>query len=399
MWKGEERMPKLNAVKVQAIRKPGRYGDGETLFLYVSRGGTKSWVQRVTIDGKRRDIGLGPYPVVSLAKARRRAFENRVAIADGRDPLAEKHKAAVPTFRQAAERTFEAHKVRWRNARHAAGWWQTLERHAMPRLGNMRVNKIDREAVLAVLTPIWGTRQETARRVRQRIRTILGWALAHGFVEHNMADAVAGALPAMPTVQEHHRALPYSEVRDALATVEASQASLAVKLCFEFVVLTAARSGEAREATWDEIDLDAREWRVPGARMKSGTEHRVPLSSAAVEVLKRAQTLDDGSGIVFASPRKRGQALSNMALTKLLRDVKLADRATAHGFRSAFRTWAAEKTSASHAVMELSLAHAVGSSVERSYARSDLFTKRRALMQRWADYVTSSGAQVIKLHG
>ena len=392
-------MGKLTAIKVQAIRKPGRYGDGETLFLNVARGGTKSWVQRVTIDGKRRDVGLGPWPAVSLAKARRRAFENRVAIADGRDPLAEKHKAAVPTFRQAAERTFEAHKVRWRNARHAAGWWQTLERHAMPRLGNVRVNKIDREAVLAVLTPIWGTRMETARRVRQRIRTILGWALAHGFVEHNMADAVAGALPAMPTVQEHHRALPYQEVKDALATVEASQASLAVKLGFRFTVLTAARSGEVREAVWSEIDFDAREWRIPGARMKSGTEHRVPLSDAALAVLEQARALKNDSGLVFPSPLKPDRPLSNMTMTKLLRDVKLADRATVHGFRSAFRTWASEQTNTAHAVMEMALAHAVGSSVERSYARSDLFTKRRALMQRWADYVTSSGAEVIKLHG
>ena len=392
-------MPKLTAVKVQAIRKPGRYGDGETLFLYVSRGGTKSWVQRVTIDGKRRDIGLGAYPVVSLAKARRRAFENRVAIADGRDPLAEKHKAAVPTFRQAAERTFEANKPRWRNARHAAGWWQTLERYAMPRLGNMRVNRIGREDVLAVLTPIWGTRMETARRIRQRMRTILGWAVAHGFVEHNVVEAISGALPAMPTVQEHHRALPYREVKDALATVEASQASLAVKLCFRFTVLTAARSGEAREALWSEIDFDAREWRIPGTRMKSGTEHRVPLADAALAVLEQARALKNDSDLVFPSPLKPGRPLSNMTMTKLLRDVKLADRATVHGFRSAFRTWASEQTNTAHAVMEMALAHAVGSSVERSYARSDLFAKRRALMQRWADYVTSSGAEVVRLHG
>ena len=161
-------MAKLTAAKVQALTKPGRYGDGDTLFLNVSRGGTKSWIQRVTIHGKRRDIGLGAYPVVSLAKARRRAFENRVTIADGRDPLAEKRRTAIPTFRQAAEQTIEANKPRWRNVRHTAAWWQTLERYVMPRLGNMPVNRIGREDVLAVLTPIWGTRMETAHRVRQR---------------------------------------------------------------------------------------------------------------------------------------------------------------------------------------------------------------------------------------
>ena len=392
-------MAKLTAAKVQALNKPGRYGDGGTLFLNVSRGGTKSWVQRVMIHGKRRDIGLEAYPVVSLAKARRRAFENRVAIADGRDPLAEKHKAKVPTFREAAEQTFEANKARWRNTRHTAAWWQTLERHAIPRLGNMSVDRIGREDVLAALTPIWSTRMETARRVRQRIRTILGWAMAHGFVEHNVVEAIAGALPAMPTVQEHHRALPYREVKAALATVEASKASVAAKLCFRFTVLTAARSGEAREAVWSEIDFDAREWRIPGVRMKSGTEHRVPLADAALAVLEQARALKDDSALVFPSPLKPGRPLSNMTMTKLLRDNELAARTTVHGFGSAFRTWASEQTNTAHAVMELALAHAVGSSAERSYARSDLFAKRRALMQRWADYVTGSGAEVVRLHG
>ena len=390
-------MTKLAAIKVQAITKPGRYGDGGTLFLYVARGGTKSWVQRVTIDGKRRDIGLGSYPVVSLAKARRRAFENRVAIEDGRDPLAEKRRAAIPTFRQAAERTFEANKPRWRNANHTASWWQTLERHAMPRLGNMSVDRIGREDVLAVLTPIWGTRMETARRVRQRIRTALGWAMAHGFVEYNVAEAVTGALPAMPAVKEHHRALPYREVKAALATVEASPASLAAKLCFRFTVLTAARSGEAREAVWSEIDFDAREWRIPGARMKSGAEHRVPLSHAALAVLEQARTLNDKSDLLFPSPLKKGRPLSNMTMTKLLRDVKLAERATVHGFRSSFRDWCAE-TDKPRELAEAALAHTVGG-VEGAYFRSDLIERRRRLMEDWARYLTGVRADVVRLHG
>ena len=390
-------MARLTATKVQAITKPGRYGDGGTLFLNVARGGTKSWMQRVTIDGKRRDMGLGAYPVVSLAKARRRAFENRVAIADGRDPLAEKRRTAIPTFWQAAEQTFEANKPRWRNARHSAGWWQTLERHAMPRLGNMLVDRIGREDVLAVLTPIWSTRMETARRVRQRIRTVLGWAMAHGFIEHNVVDAIAGALPAMPAVKEHFRALPYQEVQAALATVEASQASLAVKLCFRFTVLTAARSGEAREAVWSEIDLAVREWRIPGTRMKSGAEHRVPLSHAALAVLEQARTLNDESDLLFPSPLKKGRPLSNMTMTKLLRDVKLAERATVHGFRSSFRDWCAE-TGKPRELAEASLAHAVGG-VEGAYFRSDLMKQRRRLMEDWARYLTGARADVVRLHG
>ena len=234
---------------------------------------------------------------------------------------------------------------------------------------------------------------ETARRVRQRIRTVLGWAMAHGFVEHNVADAIAGALPAMPAVKEHHRALPYREVKAALATVEASKASLAAKLCFKFTVLTAARSGEARDAVWSEIDCDAREWRIPGMRMKSGSEHRVPLSKAALAVLDQARALKDESDLLFPSPLKKGRPLSNMTMTKLLRDVHLADRTTVHGFRSSFRDWCAE-TGKPRELAEAALAHTVGG-VEGAYFRSDLIERRRRLMEDWARYLTGASAEEI----
>ena len=253
--------------------------------------------------------------------------------------------------------------------------------------------------MLKVLTPIWSTRQETARRVRQRIRTVLGWAMAHGYVHTNAAgEAIDGALPSMPTVKRPYRALPYQDVAAALETVEAGRASDAAKVCLRFTVLTAARSGEARGATWGEIDVDAREWRIPPERMKAGSEHRVPLSDAALDVLEKARTLEDGSGLAFPSPSRPGRQLSDMSLTKVLRDTGLAERATVHGFRTSFRTWAAERTNAEHAVMELSLAHAVGS-VEQAYARSDLLAKRRRLMDQWASYVTGTRAEVVKLHG
>jgi integrase len=235
---------------------------------------------------------------------------------------------------------------------------------------------------------------ETARRVRQRVRTVLKWAQAHGFVTENVAgEAIDGALPAMPAVKEHFRALPYPEVPDALRIVAASGASLAARLCFRFLVLTAARSGEVRGAVWSEIDCDAREWRIPGARMKSGTDHRVPLSKAALTVLEQARTLDDGSGVVFPSPLKRGCPLSDMALTKLLRDNKLADRATVHGFRSSFRDWCAE-TGKPRELAEAALAHTVGG-VEGAYFRSDLLAKRRRLMDQWAAFVTDSDTQKV----
>jgi integrase len=384
-------MGNLTAAKVKSLWKPGRYGDGGTLFLYVTQGGSKSWIQRLTIKGRRRDIGLGGYPLVSLREARDKAFENRKLARSGGDPIAEKRRARTPTFRQAAQATFEANKPRWRNAKVASNWMQQLERHAFKRLGDLQVDQIRRDDVLAVLTPIWTSKPETARRVRRCIKATLRWGQAHGYIEHNMAgEAIDGALPSMRPISQHLRSLPYQEVHEALVIVEESEASLPVKLCFKFLVLTAARSGEARGARWDEIDSDAQEWRIPDSRMKSGTEHRVPLSNSAMDVLKRARTLDDGSGQIFPSPSRKGKELSDMALTKVLRDNGLAERTTVHGLRSTFRVWASEQTDADHAVMELSLAHSVGSAVEQAYARSDLLAQRRELLSKWGAYVTAS---------
>ena len=394
-------MGKLTIGAIRQAERPGRYGDGGTLYLNVAPGGSKSWVQRISIDGRQRDIGLGPWPVVTLEEARDFAIDNRRTVRRGGDPLADKRRAKVPTFREAALRTFESKRGDFRSVKHAANWLQQLERHAFPKLGNVPVDRIDREAVLSVLTPIWSIKAESARKVRQRISATLRWAEAHGYVDRDLAgNAIAGALPKRQAKAVHLRALPYREVGAALATIEASGASEAAKLCLRFLVLTAARSGEARGATWADIDMDAREWRIPGERMKGGQEHRVPLSDAAVDALERARELRDGSDLVFPSPRRPGRELSDMTLTRVLRSTGLAERATVHGFRSSFRDWAAEKTEAQHAVMELSLAHAVGSDVERAYARSDLIARRRDLMRRWADYLTgSAGRRVVHLHG
>ncbi len=379
----------LSATRAKALKDPGRYADGGGLHLYISKAGGKSWVQRITIAGRRRDIGLGAFPSVGLAQAREKAADNRAAVAEGRDPVAEKHSPAMPTFREAAQAVHTANKPRWRNARHSASWMQTLERHAMPTLGNTPLDRIDRGAVLRVLTPIWTTRPETARRVRQRMRTVFRWGMAHGFMESNPAgEAIDGALAPMPKVKAHLRTLQYQDVSKALETVALSQASVAAKQCFRFLVLTAARSGEARGATWDEIDIAGREWRIPSRRMKAGMEHRVPLNRQALDLLREASALRDESGLVFPSPLKVGSPLSDMTLTKVLRAVGLAERATVHGFRSSFKNWTLEQTDTPWAVSEAALAHFLGNATEQAYARSDLFERRRALMQLWADYLT-----------
>ena len=387
---------KLTATKVKTLTEPGMHGDGAGLYLNVKATGARSWVLRTSIDGRRREIGLGGFPTVSLAQARDRAASHRLAITEGRDPVLEKHREVAPTFARAAETVHALNRPRWRSQKHADDWWATLARHALPKLGTIPVDRIDQRDVLAVLTPIWTEKPETARRVRQRIRAVMKWALAHRYVEHNPAgEGIDGALPPMPKVKAHLRALPYAEVPAALETVQSSAASPAAKACFRFAVLTAARSGQARGTTWDEIDHAAREWRIPAKRMKSHREHRVPLSDAALAVLDDVRSLAGDRDLVFASPMRPGRPMSDMTLTKLLRDNGLAERTTMHGFRSAFRDWASEQTSAPHAVMELALAHNVGSAVERAYARSDLLSKRRKLMNAWARFVTATPADVL----
>lgn len=388
-------MAKLTVSKCKAPLKPGLYPDGGTLYLRVGPTGAKSWIQRIVIQGRRRDIGLGAFRLVSLVEAREAAFDNRRVARRGGDPVSASR--STPTFKQALELTVIAMRARWRKGGPTESIWRrTLEKHALPAFGDKRVDQITREDVLRVVTPIWTTKPEVAKRTRQFTRAVLSWAQAHGHVEVNVAgEAITGALPSQTATREHRRALPVGEVAAALETIAASPASLAAKACFRFVVLTAARTGEARLATWSEIDLDARTWTVPAERMKVGAEHRVPLSEAAVTVLEQVKMLDDGSGLVFPSPVKCGRPLSNMTLTKVLRDTGLAERATVHGFRSSFRDWCAE-TGKPRELAEAALAHKVPG-VEGDYFRSDLFDRRRKLMEQWARYITRGpGAKVVE---
>ena len=390
-------MSRLTVLKCKAALKPGMYGDGGTLYLDVAPSGSRSWIQRLVIGGKRKDIGLGGFPLVSLVEAREMAFDNRRLARRGGDPLAGKRETGVPSFKEAVEKTIEATRPRWRKGGPTESIWRrTLEKHAFPAFGDKPVNAITREDVLNVVTPIWSSKPEVAKRTRQFTRAALSWAQAHGFVGTNVAgEAIAGALPAVTAVREKRRALPYQEVAEALKTVDASGASIAVKLCFRLVVLTSVRPGEARLAAWSEVDLDARTWKIPAARMKGGVEHRVPLSDAGMAVMEQARMLDDGSGLLFPSPLKWGRPLSNMTLTKLLRDTGLAEKCVPHGFRSSFRDWCAE-TGKPREVAEAALAHVVGG-VEGAYFRSDLFQRRRVLMDSWAGYLTGESAKVVSI--
>ena len=392
-------MRKISYSKAKAITEPGFYRADDTLYLRVSKTGAKSWVQRLVVDGKRREIGLGSFRLVTLTDARMKAIENqRAARVDGRDPLAERRRVKLPTFEQAAMQTWEALKPRWRDGKHTQRWIRTLEKYAFPLIGDIRINKIGREDVLSVLTPLWTKRPEIARRLRMKMKQTFTWAQAHGFIEHNVAgEMIDGALPSMPAVKAHYRALPYQEVPAVLEAIENSRAGIAAKLAFKFLVLTATRSGETRGATWDEIDLEAANWTIKAGRMKGGKAHRIPLSAAALAVLEQARVLDDGSGLVFPSSHRPGKELSDMTLTKLLRDNGLAGRATVHGFRSSFRDWCAD-TGKPREIAEAALAHVVGG-VEGAYFRSDMIERRRLVMEGWAAFVTGAGADVVRLRG
>ena len=287
--------------------KSGRYYDGNGLFLKIDPSGTKRWGQRLVIHGRQRTLGLGGCVLVSLAEARQAALENRKIARAGGDPLARRHISETPSFEAAAATVIDLHRHGWRNEKHAAQWEATLRGYVFPRLGQRSVADITTADVMAVLMPIWNEKPETARRVRQRISTVMKWAVAQGYRADNPAgDAIGAALPRHNgKAKRHHRALPHEEVAAAIKAVRGSGAGIAVKLAFEFLVLTAARSGEVRLATWDEIDKDSKTWAVPASRMKAGLEHRVPLCDRALAILDEAQAFADGSGLVFPA---RGSA-------------------------------------------------------------------------------------------
>ena len=367
-----------------------RHGDGNGLMLSITPGGSKHWVQRITIRGRRRALGLGSYPAVSLADARQVALKNRTVARAGGDPL----RGDVPTFRTAAEDVIDLRSAAWKpGSKSAAQWRASLETYAFPVIGDMRVDKISSADVLAVVRPVWNKKRETAQRVRQRISTILLWCVAQG---HRTGDpagkAILQALPAgTGRVRQHYRALPYQDVPAALRRIRDTGAWIGTKLALEYLILTACRSGEVRGARWDEIDLDRRLWTVPAERMKAKTAHRVPLSGRCVELLAEARavpeipTLEYLAGTPLVFPSVRGRVLSDNTLSKLCREHRLGT--VPHGFRSSFRDWASEQTTTAHAVMEAALAHTVPSAVERAYARSDLLDKRRDLMAQWAAFV------------
>ena len=372
--------------------RPRRYSDGNGLTLRVDSSG-KRWIQRVTIGGKRHNLGLGGYPVVSLAKARTSAVANALAIREGRNLITEKRQAREesrkpdkPTFADAASMVIELRRPTWRNVKHGAQWTSTLETYAYPIIGQKLVDEVTTADILSVLTPIWVYKAETAARVRQRMETVLDWVVAQGWRQDNPASrSITKALPKVRRLKDNYKALPYADVPAALAKVRGSTADPSTKLCMEFLILTAVRSGEARMARWNEIDWQERSWTIPPERMKAAREHSVPLSRRAVDVLRAAREISGNDELIFRASR-RSKPLSDMTLLRSLQRLEIP--CVVHGFRSSFRTWAGELRVADSDVCEAALAHQLDDKTEKAYVRTEFFELRRELMERWAEYLT-----------
>lgn len=377
-------MGKLSATAVKAATRPGRLSDGDGLFLFIKPGGGKSWMCRVQKNGNRRDFGLGSASKVSLATARERAREIRAWVELGLDPIFERRKTqGIPTFRQAAARVIAANSKTWRNEKHEKQWLQTLEAYVFPHIGHVQINEITGPMIRNALADIWLTKPETARRVRRRIGTVLDWAYASGYRETEvLMRAITKGLPRQPKKEGHFAAMAYAKVPAFM--VRLTERESFSRLALRFTILTAVRSGEVRGAAWEEFDLEEKLWSIPAARMKAAREHVIPLSAPALAILERCRDLRIGSrSLVF--PGARGDApMSDMTLTKLLREMK--EDVTAHGFRSAFRDWVSEETNHPSEIAEAALAHRVKDKTEAAYRRGNLLVKRRKLMDEWGTY-------------
>ena len=368
----------LTASKVKSA-VVGRHSDKGGLVLKVHATGLKQWFVRVQVSGRRTERLIGKYPDISLADARVKAAQWKESIKSGTDP---RKSQDIPDFNSMARQILRTLEPTWRNAKHSKQWESTLNTYASPFIGRLRIDQITSADILEVLTPIWNLKRETARRVKQRMAIVFDAAVVEGFRDTNPVHPVSAALPKTGKPVRHMPSMPYFDIPKFLEDLWASpRVTEIIKLAIEFTILTASRSGEVRNARWDEIKDDL--WVIPSTRMKAGREHRVPLSPRSLAILERAAELRTGDYLFYG---RSGQVTSDMTLQQPLRRVD-GRGFTMHGFRSSFRDWASEKTSAEWAVIELCLAHAVGNQVERAYARSDLLLKRRNLLVWWSEYL------------
>ena len=385
---------KLTAKFVENVSEAGKYYDQHGLFLHVRPSGAKKWLQRYTFQGRRREIGLGSAKIVSVATARKNAHQNLVLVSEGVDPIEDKKQYnTIPKFELAARQVYEVNRPTWRNAKHAAQFITTLETYAFPVIGSMSVKEINSSHILRILSPIWVTKAETAKRVRQRLSTVFKYCVAQQWRTDDPANiAIVEALPSLKRKVQHRKSISYNDVSGFIETVSRSSAGLSTKLGLEFLILTATRSGEVRNAIWNEIDGSL--WTIPAERMKAGVAHRIPLPTRCIEILAEAKTISQGSGFIFEGT-KPNKPLSENTFNKLMKELGL--EVHAHGFRTSFQTWTQEKTNYPREIAEAALAHSLRDKAEAAYARSDLLEKRAEMMEAWAQFISKDASEIVQI--
>ena len=382
---GKHKFNRLSDIQVRKLTLKGRYGDGLGLNLVVTASGSKQWVLRTMVNGKRKDIGLGGYPTVTLGKAREAAMSMRRMAKQGKDPVAARREAmrVIPTFAEAARQVHADNIPTWKETKAVTQWISSLENYAFPTIGKMKLDDIRPTDILSVLAPIWVEKHSTANRVRQRMSRVFDWAKTQEFLtRENPVSGIKQGLPKINGKVQHFKAMPYEDVASFITVLKSSTQSNNVKLGLEFLILTACRSGELRGAKWAEVDLGACRWVVPAERMKASKEHVVPLTERSVAILKQAKELLGDSEHIFPSSQNWNKAMCDATLTKALKKG-LGYPYTVHGFRSTFRDWASETRTYPNDVVEMALAHTNPNKTEAAYKRGDLYEKRKELMKDW----------------
>jgi integrase len=404
-----KKVPELAPIAIKNLTRKGLHAVGGVsgLQIQINDNGAKSWILRTTIGQKRRDIGLGGYPDVTLSQAREKAREMKDLIRQGVDPVQARKDARSAliatqqkeiTFEKAAKEYMAAKGAEWKNAKHCAQWESTLKTYAYPVIGRMQVKDIELSHVMKILEPIWHEKTETAKRLRGRIENVLDWSTVRKYREGENPARWKGWLdtilpkPSKVAKKSNFTALPHCQIGQFMKDLQSREG--VARFALEFLILTAARSGEIRGMVWDEIDLDAKVWTIPATRMKAGKEHKIPLCDKAVQIL---QSMPRHEGCDFVFPSARNGQISDMTMGAVIK--RMDYKVTVHGFRSTFRDWAAERTNYPREIAEQALAHSIGA-VERAYRRSDLLEKRRRMMQEWERYcyTVQGDAQIVPLH-
>ena len=389
----------LTALKIKKLTIPGRYADGNNLYLEVDKSGARRWTLRVTILGRRRDMGLGGISTVSLEEARELAYQYRKIARSGGDPILErqKNRGLQTTLIYCAKKVHEINLPTWKNEKFAKQWLSSLEHHVFPTIGKLPISQVTSADILRVLTPIWNTKGDTAKKIKQRLRMIIKWARAQGYFQgDDPVELAEQALPKQLKSDDHHKSLEFEKLPEMISNLRKSKISLPTKLALEFTILSACRTSEVLNAKWEEIDLTKLIWSIPSERMKGGKVHQVPLTDRMTVILNDCKKLKTNNDLLFPS-EINGEALSNNTMRLALKKRLKVD-ATVHGMRSSFKDWASETTNFANEVSEMALAHTISNKTELAYRRRTLIEKRRHLMQKWSDYLNNKEGEVIELY-